>query len=169
MHLKMLPDPVNASLSSQWPFESTLTRGRRLVEALEALKSFLEEADNRWLLGGKLAKDMKMFDFILARRFAIVQKMLKRAESGSGRESIIAGGIAFRLSTNMDSVFVRGTRLDKWLIAAMKKHRDMLLELDKKYKLSNPAKQIEIREDVLKKGLPGNPTVRIMWARRPEK
>ena len=55
---------------------------------------------------------------------------------------------------------------EAWVAAALKRLRTDLLRLNDQYTLAAPAKQIEIRSQILDGGLPGDSLVRRMWAFR---
>jgi hypothetical protein len=48
----------------------------------------------------------------------------------------------------------------------LKRLRLALLRLNDEYSMAAPARQIEIRNEILRAGLPGDPVVRRMWAFR---
>ena len=89
-----------------------------------------------------------------------------RAETASGRAVLIAGGIAFRPSPKPGTIRVKGQPLEAWLEAELKGQRALLQQLNGEYSLAPAVRQIEIRNEVMGKGLPGDPMVRAMWARR---
>ena len=119
-----------------------------------------------WLLGGKLAAEMKNLNGFVARSETAIANMLQRTETASGREALIAGGIALALAKDGKSLTMQGKTLESWLIGELKNHRAEISQLSNEYTMASLDKQIEIRDTVLRKGLPGDPLVRRMWVMR---
>jgi len=165
MMLKMLPDKVDPAFKT-WPFSSHLTQAEGLVAKIEELDSFLNENANKWLLGGRLAIEMKSLRLQVERGRRASTFMLSRAEKLSGREALIAAGIAFRLAKDRKSMRLGKKPVQDWLIINLKKLRSELGSLNSEYTMAGFARQIEIRKLILEKGLPGDSLVRRMWVMR---
>lgn len=163
--LSALPDPVDPAAVQDLPFPSTLTQARSTLGKVEAVVAFLESADRQWLLGGRLGRVMRDCRQILAARDAMAQDMLKKTAEG-GRRGLIAGGIALQLAPPSANLKVGEAELKDWLAAELKKQRATLLNLNAEYGRVGLERQIEIRNEILKLGLPGDPVVRRMWAGR---
>lgn len=163
-HLAAMPALADQAMLSDLPFPSVLTQAREAIQKIETLKNFLVQPDNQWLASGKVGEKMSRLDSVLERRGAIVKAMAAQAESGSGRQSLIAGGIAARLSTEAGSLTLKGMKPEEWVAAELKRLRNDLMRMNSEYTLANPARQIEIRAEILRNGLPGDPMVRRMWA-----
>ncbi|MCK5849305.1 MAG: FHA domain-containing protein [Kiritimatiellae bacterium] len=161
--LRTLPEEVDLVIVSQWPFVPELTESRKLLIKIRQMREFFAKPNNRWLLGGKIARELKIMSAIEIKRDAVVNDMLRKAKAGSGRIALIAGGIAFQLSTSKTKPKINDIQLDKWLIAELKKNRAATFKLNKEYTLAEPQRQIEIRSQILEIGLPGDPIVRRMW------
>ena len=166
MRLRALPEPVDPIMASQWPFKSLLGQMRELLEKIDQMEAFFGDTRNRWLLGGKIAAELKLLRAIGTRRDAVVRKMLRMAGEETGRRALIAGGIALHLSTGGDEPRIDRTDLSKWLQAELKKNRAEVAELNGRFTMAPLRKQIEIRGEVLTRGLPGDPIVRRMWVMR---
>jgi hypothetical protein len=108
---------------------------------------------------------MGWLDGLLGKRDAIVKDMAGQAESGSGRRVLMAGGIAAQLA-EAGTLTLKGLKPGDWVAAELKRQRNDLMRLNSEYTLANPARQIEIRNEILKNGLPGDPVVRRMWSMR---
>lgn len=165
-YLAALPEPVNPAIVSDLPFVSMLTQARDLLQKIEALDTFVSQPENRWMNAGKLARQMTRLSAMLATRETLMKEYATRAETASGRAVLIAGGIAFRLSPKPGTIRVKGQPLEAWLEAELKGQRALLQQLNGEYSLAPAVRQIEIRNEVMGKGLPGDPMVRAMWARR---
>jgi len=165
-YLSAFPEPTDPAAVADLPFVSALTRAREAVQKIEAFQAFVRQPDNQWLAGSKLQAQMTRLDAILARRDSLVKVMVTKAESDSGRAGLIAGGIVARLTTAAGQAQIKSTRPEEWVAAELKRVRTTLLRLNDEYSLAVPARQIEIRNEILKNGLPGDPIVRRMWAFR---
>ena len=165
-HLIAMPGQADPVMLSDLPFGSALTQTREAVQKIEALKKFLAQPDNQWLAGGKVAQQMVRLEEILSWRDTLVKDMARRAESGTGREALIAGGIVARLDTEPGAVTIKGMVPEDWVAAELKRLRNDLLKMNSEYTLANSVRQIEIRNEILRQGLPGDPMVRRMWSMR---
>ncbi len=163
-HLSAMPAQADQAMLSDLPFVSLLTQAREAVQKIEILKTFLNLPDNRWLAGGKVGEQMVRLEGILGKRDSFVKDMVEKAESGSGRGSLIAGGIVARLVTEEGTVTLKSMNPADWVAAELKRLRSDLVKLNNEYTMASPARQIEIRNAILKNGLPGDPMVRRMWS-----
>ena len=164
VHMSAMPGQAEFVMLSDLPFVSALTQTREAIVKIEMLKRFLNQPENMILANGKVGEQMVRLDSILTRRNAIVKVMAALAESGTGRLGLIAGGIASRLATEPGSLTLGGVKPEDWVADRMKRLRGDLLRLNSEYTMANSARQIEIRNEILKQGLPGDPLVRRMWA-----
>ena len=165
-YLIAFPELADPATVADLPFVSALTRIREAVQKIEAFQAFVRQPDNQWLTGSKLQAQMTRLDAILARRDNLVKVMVTKAESDSGRAGLIAGGVVARLTTAAGQGQIKSTRPEEWVAAELKRVRTTLLRLNDEYSLAVPARQIEIRNEILNNGLPGDPIVRRMWAFR---
>jgi len=165
-YLSAFPDSADPGMFTDLPFVSALSRAREAVQKIEAFQAFVQQNKGLLLVGGTMTEQMSRLDAILARRDGIVKEMVAKAESGTGRAGLIAGGIAARLSTKAGRIQIKKLRPEEWVAAELKRQRADLLKLSEEYSRATPTRQIEIRTEILEKGLPGDPVVRGMWAKR---
>jgi len=165
-YVSAYPDPVDPAMVADLPFVSLLTQAREAVQKIEALQAFVRQPENAWMLGPALQAQMARLDAVLARRDALVKAMVTKAEGDASRAGLIAGGIAARLSTRPGSVQIKALAPEAWVAAELKRLRADLMRLNDQYGRAAPAKQIEIRGQILTNGLPGDPLVRRMWSFR---
>ena len=165
-YLSAFPEPVDPAMVSDLPFVSALTQIRESLQKIETFQTFVRQADNQWLMGSKMQAQMKRLDAVVARRNNLVQVMTTKAESDATRTGLIAGGIVARLTTQEGQGLLKNMKPQEWVAAELKRLRATLLRLNDEYSLAPPARQIEIRTEILKSGLPGDPLVRRMWAFR---
>jgi len=165
-HLKMLPEPVDPVIASQFPFPPVLTAFSEAIAKIDYLDSFLNEPDNKWLLAGKLADEMARLRAIRAKRDGVLKTMLETARERGGREGVIAGGIALRLAREPDKVKIDQKPLQKWVMEKLKQNKAATAEMAGRYNTATFAEQIKLRTKILETGLPGDPSVRRMWVMR---
>jgi pSer/pThr/pTyr-binding forkhead associated (FHA) protein len=167
--LAALPGQVDPAMMASLPFRSGLSQAAELLGRLRKMKRVLTDPENQALLGGALAEDLARYEQTLAKVDPFVGQMIAKAASGTGREALIAGGIAVYLTTSPVETNVGSVPLSTWVVNALKKNRDGLQKLSAGYDVATPADQVKIREEILAAGLPGDPIVRKMWAARDQK
>jgi hypothetical protein len=126
----------------------------------------MRQPDNPWLASSKVQAQIKRLDAILARRDNLVKVMVTKAESDAGRAGLMAGGIVARLTTEAGQGQIKAMRPEVWVAAELKLMRATLARLNDEYTMASPARQIEIRNEILKTGLPGDPILPRMWSFR---
>jgi len=162
-YLSALPEPVDAASLADLPFTSVLGQARQLFQKIDLFMAFVQQPDNQWLLADQLGQQVTRLKGLMEKRDALVRVMVTKAEASSGREALIAGGIVARMTT-AGEVQIKNKAPEEWLAAELKTLRSSLLRLNEEYALAAPTRQIEIRTQVLKSGLPGDPVIRRMWA-----
>lgn len=165
-YLSAFPEPVEPALVSDLPFVSALSQNREVIQRIETFLAFVRQPDNQWLLGSRMLAQVRRLETILGRRDNLVKIMVTKAESDAGRAGLIAGGIVARLATPAAPATLKGAKPEVWVAAELKRLRATLIKLNDEYALAPPARQIEIRNQILDSGLPGDPIVRRMWAFR---
>jgi pSer/pThr/pTyr-binding forkhead associated (FHA) protein len=161
--LRLLPEKPDAMMAMSWPFPSLLTRTEDALRRIAEMNAFLNEPDNLWLLGGRLADEMKRLNRFRARADAVVAAMLQEAARRTGRERLMAGGIAYKLASDAAALTMENKPLARWLADETKALRATVAEMAAEYRRAAPVRQIEIRERMLRLGLPGDPSLRGMW------
>jgi hypothetical protein len=120
--------------------------------------------ETAWLLEGRLAERVSDLRNILALRDEIITKVVRLASEQNDRPALIAAGIAYRLATDPSQVKIKDETLQQFVVRNMTDNRTQLRELSQNYDFATPAKQIEIRDQILALGLPGDPIVKRMWS-----
>jgi hypothetical protein len=87
----------------------------------------------------------------------IASEMRQRAQQASGREALIAGGIAWCLMDTPDKAF-RET-----LAGQLASLHNSVLALNNQRDSADAAERIQLRKKILDLGLPGDPVVNQMW------
>ncbi len=166
-YLSAFPELVDPAMVSDLPFVSALTQTRETVQKIESFLTFVRRPDNPWLMRSKLQAQAARLDTVVSRRDNLVKVMITKAESDATRAGLIAGGIVARLiTTQAGQAQINNLKAEEWVAAELKRLRKTLLQLNDEYSLATPARQIAIRAEILKSGLPGDPIVRRMWAFR---
>ena len=130
------------------------------------MDALLNEPDNQWLLGGNLGAEMAKLNGVRVRAEAVSSSMLKKLETVTGRTALMAGGIALKLSADPKNLMFKDKRLDTWLLAEFKSNRNKIQEMNNESTMASLDRQVLIRYEILRAGLPGDPTVRGMWVKR---
>ncbi|MFH0907377.1 MAG: FHA domain-containing protein [bacterium] len=120
--------------------------------------------ETAWLFEGKLAERVQMLREILVARDDLVQRVMRIATEMEDRPALMAAGIAYRLAANTADLKIKDESLSAYLIRSMQDNRNRLRELGQEYDLAAPSRQIAVRDDILKLGLPGDPIVKRMWS-----
>jgi hypothetical protein len=144
-----IPDP---------PFESRLGATLQTVEAAKALvKYFPSPHDKLYWQGGRIKQWVDAARRVLQLRDNIASEMRQRAQQASGREALIAGGIAWCLMDTPDKAF-RET-----LAGQLASLHNSVLALNNQRDSADAAERIQLRKKILDLGLPGDPVVNQMW------
>lgn len=148
-HAGEIPDP---------PFESRIGATLQTVGAAKALVKFFSGSDDKrdWQ-DGRIKQWVGAAGRLLRLRDNIASEMRQRAQRVSGREALIAGGIAWSLMDTPDKDF-RKSLADQ----VAKLHNDVL-SLNHQRDSADSTERIELRKKILNLGLPGDPVVNQMW------
>ncbi|HEY8240170.1 MAG TPA: hypothetical protein VIH35_01925, partial [Kiritimatiellia bacterium] len=154
--------PVNTSYGvtrlDSGPDTATPTNAAAVAEAGKPNK------ETEWLFKGRLADRATMLREILVARDDLVQRVIRIATEVEDRPALMAAGIAYRLAANTADLKIKDETLSAYLIRNMQGNRARLRELGQEYDLAAPARQIAVRDEILKLGLPGDPIVKRMWS-----
>lgn len=148
------------------PYATRLMETREAIEAAKSIVDFLaaNQVNNAWLRGkpGQVSQWYEAARRALTLRDQIVQDLMDRIKSTSGRQVVIAMGIACYLMEEPDK-----TLLEK-LGNEFRSLRDSIAKLDEERERANAERKIELRRTILDKGLPGDPTVKAAWQEETE-
>lgn len=146
--------------------ETRLTEAERTLKNCINFIQYMSDAERVWLAHGPLGTVVENCRKALSARDELVKAMVKRAEHLDGRQFLIAGAIALRLAENPQELACGGENLQNKIMTEFRKLRLDISALNTEYSRSGPARQIEIREEIMGRGLPGDAMVRRMWAGR---
>jgi hypothetical protein len=127
---------------------------------MEDLLAFFSQDRNMIFCRGELGAFKGFIDEQILHRSQLVAKLT--AMPMTNREGLIANGIALFLAGKRDLPAEAPEQYKQ----ALQAYRQQLLQLDKEFSTALPERAIQIRDDVLRLGIPGDPLVRKMWAKR---
>ena len=127
---------------------------------LEDFQQFFAMEKNLIFCRGKLARFKGFSDMLLTQRSQLVRKLT--AYPMTTREGLIANGIAIMLAGKKDL----GSDAPETFKKALQAYRRPLMRLNSEYSTALPDRAIQIRDEILKRGIPGDPLVRSMWSKR---
>ncbi|MFA6931146.1 MAG: FHA domain-containing protein [Lentisphaeria bacterium] len=167
LFLNALPEKTSSQAMADLPFISLLSLTVQRLAYGSRLRHFIEEADfSHWLQNGKLAATAEKIKKNELKRDEIIQQLLQQAENGQGREAIIAAAIAEKLCPENHQLTLKGQELVPWLVAQLKDLRRQINELLSEFDRSGPSVQIQLRDQIIGLGIPGDFSLRRMWALR---
>jgi len=165
-YLSALPDPLDPVVVADLAFVPLLTQANDLWKKIDAFTAFADQPQNLWLIEGALKIQLERLKHFLVLRNGLIQILVTKASSSSGREALISAGIACRMLSGDTTATIEGRPIKEWLTAAVKSYRQEIMKLNDDFSMASLTEQVTIRDKVLAVGLPGDPVVRRMWAMR---
>lgn len=140
------------------PFETRVMAARTTTAAALALVNFFPTANDKpYLQDGAIKQWVEKARRILTLRDELVGELSQRSKQASGREALIAGGVALQLMEEPDPAFT------KTLAGQLTALRSAVVALNNQRDTAAVTRRIEIRKNILQLGLPGDPLVNQMW------
>jgi hypothetical protein len=161
--LNALPEKPAFQAVADLPFVSLLSVTVQRLACGSRLRNFIE---NLGFQQGKLADLAEQIRLYEKTRDEIIDQLLRKAENSQGREAIIAAAIAERLCPENRQLKLKGQDLVPWLVAEQKALRRKINERLSEFDRSGPTVQIQIRDQIIAMGIPGESALRRMWALR---
>lgn len=158
--LYSLPMDFDPAIYDDIAFTVEILRAKQTFRRLEDLSSFAAQDGNLIFFRGKLGGFKRFADELLQKRSALVKDFA--GQSLETREGLIANGIAIFLAGKRD---IPESLPEKYM-NALKKYRLPLVKLSSDFSTASPARAIEIRDEILRRGIPGDPVVKKMWSKR---
>ncbi|MDD2600737.1 MAG: FHA domain-containing protein [Kiritimatiellae bacterium] len=165
-YLSALPEPLDPVLSADLAFVPLLTQASDLWKKIDVFLAFMDQPANAWLIAGDLKTQLERLKTFLDLRDGLVQVLVAKAAGSSGRDAVIAAGIACRMQSRGGAAVIGGVPIKQWLVEAFKNYRGEVLKFNDEFSMASLEEQVAIRDKVLAIGLPGDPVVRRMWAMR---
>ena len=152
-----LPAPYDQSIYAEFQFQPEIVKFRTLLSAIRTFRMFSDQKANEWLHAGSFLRLYNRTGEVLAVRDRIAEEY-PRARYAETRGKILATAIAIFLSEGKSPE----ERLEAFS-RDVKNLRNPIIRLARDYNSAVPEKKIQIRDTILKQGLPGDPVVRRMW------
>ncbi len=139
-------------------FETKLMAARHTVAAARAIVNYFPTASTRaqWQ-EAKIKQWIEAAHRILQLQANLVTEFSQRSNQAEGRDALIAGGIALQLMDDPEAI------LSKTLAGQMATLRATILEISNQRDSATSTQRIDLRNQILKIGLPGDPVVNQMW------
>lgn len=139
-------------------FVPLIDETRRKCAEIDRVLAIVGRPENAWYHSGKLGVRIDRLEALKNRRAATVNALIALAETKSGRERLIALGMAGCLLGE------RGDdALNRRLLGEFQVYARRMRELRREFAAAPPQKAIEIRKLILETGLPGDPVVQGVW------
>jgi len=159
-YLYSLPMEFDPAVYEDLQFPAQIMAARETYRKMEDLLAFFAQDRNMIFCRGELGAFKGFIDEQILHRSQLVAKLT--AMPMTNREGLIANGIALFLAGKRDLPAEAPEQYKQ----ALQAYRQQLLQLDKEFSTALPERAIQIRDDVLRLGIPGDPLVRKMWAKR---
>lgn len=159
--LRTLPEKYDDSALESMYFQPECVQIRALFRQFVDFSNFVTLPQNKWLLRGEIQKMHEYCQQQVANREKIIAFLFEGGGAEPlSRRSIMGRAIAIHLAP--DGRFSH--EVCEKVAEDFKKFRLPLVKLNNDYDASTPEKAIEIRNQVMAIGIPGDPIVRRMWA-----
>lgn len=156
--LRHLPEDYDGACLRLIGFRPLVCDARAALERIVAFCDYMGQ-QRAWIRNGALGDYLAKCRLILVQRDHAVAEYLRL--SGCGRRALVSRLCAVLLAS--DALTAERRRL----AADFKAYQAEMAKLAEAYAETEiPANQIEIREQILSKGLPGDGTVQVRWAQK---
>jgi pSer/pThr/pTyr-binding forkhead associated (FHA) protein len=159
--LRVLPEKYDDVALESMAFQPECVQIRTFFRQFVDFSDFVTLPQNKWLLRGEIQKLHLYCQEQVANREKIVTFLYEgRGADPLSRRSLIGRALALHLAP--DGRFSREER--EKVAEDLKKFRLPLITLNNEYDSATPERGIELRTQIMAKGIPGDPIVRRMWA-----
>ena len=156
-YLYSLPAPYDQAIYSEFQFQPEIVKFRILLGAVRNFRLFADQKVNGWLRAGEFERLYVGTGRVLEFRNRLSADYARQKPS-SPREQILKKGIIFFLSPGeIPEAGLEGFARE------IKQMRAPLVRLGRDYNTATDEQRIQIRDEVLRQGIPGDPVVRRMW------
>jgi len=131
---------------------------RRKFAEIDRVLAVVRRPENTWYQEGKLGARIDRLEALKTMRADTVRALIRLAETKSGRERLIALGMASCLLGEKGD-----DALNRRLLKEFQAYTQRMRELRREFTAAPPLKAIEIRKQILETGLPGDPIVQSAW------
>lgn len=152
-----LPAPYDPSIYTECQFRPEIVKFRTLLAAVRNFRLFADQPGSQWLRSGEVERLYAGTGRILDFRDRLAKDYSVR-KSAKPRERILRKAIIIFLSPGE----IREAELENFS-REIKKMRTPLIRLGRDYNTASDERRIQIRDEILSLGIPGDPVVRRMW------
>jgi pSer/pThr/pTyr-binding forkhead associated (FHA) protein len=157
--LRALPRAGTGRNTRLLGFEPRCFKARQAFDRAETFVQYLDGEDRRYLQRGDVGKYYLQCVRITIERERMVQRL--KEFSGSDRAEIVAGYYSDFFSSNPTDTAKRTLSL------RFAKLRREIIDLGERYQIeSDPEKQLALRDEIMAKGIPGDPVLHSKWAQK---
>lgn len=165
LRLQTLPEPFDPELLGGMPgFVPDLRRVEDLCRNAQIFIDFLEQPENGWLRQRDILRYETAAKGLLERRTHYLTRLQSRLGQGTDRQKVILGGILSALAPTRDAIQVEGEPIAAWTRTQFQELRKQMLALHRTYIESSPQEQIQMRNELISTGLPGDGILRPIWS-----
>ena len=161
--LLALPEKTGEDALETLEFTPELVTLRRMFSQFRVFLDYVKK--DAWLAGGEgaLAQMAAFCTQMLESRDRLVEQLVRSGDMAADpRRSLIGRGAASYLAP--EALFNETARMK--LAEDFRRFRNTIQALNQAYDNAAPEEAIRIRDKILAEGLPGDPVVRKMWAKR---
>ena len=156
-YIYALPAPYDQAVYAEFKFRPEIVKFHTLLSAVRMFRTFAEQKQFAWLRAGAFERLYDRTGDVLKARDQLVAA-LTGAKYALPREQVLARAIAIFLRNEQ----VPEAEMESF-VRELKQLRLPLIRLGQAYNTAPDEKKIGIREEILRRGLPGDPVVRRMW------
>ena len=157
--LRALPKTAAPRNARTRGFEPRCFLARQAFDRAETFVQYLDGDDRRYLQRGEIGRLYTQCVRITIERERMVRRL--KEQEGSDRAEIVAGYYADFFSSSPNDTAKRTLALR---FAKLKRE---MIDLGERYQLeTNPDRQLELREEIMAKGIPGDPVLHSKWAQK---
>ena len=140
-------------------FEPKCFKARRALDCAETFVKYLDGADRRYLQNGDIGRYFTHCVRITREREQLVNWL--KDVKGTERAEIVAAFYADFFSSEPQETAKR------ILASRFGKLKKSVIELSERYQLeTDPVKQLKVRDEILARGIPGDPVLHSKWAQK---
>lgn len=157
--LRALPNALNGRNVRTVGFAPRCIAARQAFDRAEMFVQYLDGEDKKYLQRGDVGRFYTQCVRITIERENMVQRF--KDKKGSERLEIVAGYFADYFSSQPTDVAKRALSLR---FAALKRE---LVALGERYQFeTDPEKQLKLRDEIIDRGIPGDPVMHSKWAQK---
>ena len=156
-YIYALPAPYDRTVYAESRFRPEIVKFRELLAAIRTFRTFMEQKGYGALQSGALGELYESTGEVLKTRSELAARF-----AAGGRKDLRGNVLSRAVSIFLREETVNESEMESFT-RALKELRTPLIRLGREYNTAPDEKKIEIRESILRQGLPGDPVVRRMW------